>query len=301
MNIHAILDKFVIGLSALAAGKNTFFCKSIDSPAFSDHLQNVDLQFPEIKNPGKYEVVAETLAGQLDAAFWIAQWKGNSFPIIIYHHGSNERPFDTGWAAKNSFKNIFLSGSRFAEVNLIALRAPFHNDSTGDYMRKMGYLNNFTAMNAVSVKLIEALVSYYKPFMKNAIIVSGISLGGWATNLHRAYYNSADAYIPVMAGAALNAVFTSSVYRKLTGKLARQNPQVLKTVLNFEEEFRKISADNVFPLLAAYDQIITYERQRKCYGKRAVNVLEKGHISGALAYGEIRQHFLAVTDSLRRS
>ncbi len=298
MNLHATLDNLIINLSALIAGKNTFFCKSIDSPGFVEHLQRIVLQLPQIKFPGKYEVVAESMAGQLDAAFWIAQWKGNDFPTIIYHHGSNERPFDMRWISQNSFKNIFLSGKHFQDVNLIAVRAPFHQSSTVDYMRQMGYLNHFMAMNTVSVKLIEALILHFKPLMKHAIIVAGISLGGWVTNLHRTYYNSANAYVPIMAGAALNEVFTSSVYRKLTGKMALENPKVLHRILNFEEDYNKVATNNIFPLLAGYDQIIEYKKQRTCFGKRIVNVLEKGHITGALAYGAIRQHIRKVSDEL---
>jgi len=301
MNFHALLDMYIITVSALLAGGNRFLCKSIDGPAFADCLPGIDLQLPEIKEAGKYAVTAVTPAGNLDAAFWVAQWKGSDYPTLIYHHGSNERPFETSRFAKNSFKNVFLADKQFQDVNLIVIRAPFHDKSTGDYMRAMGHLNNFTAMLSVSVKLTEALIAHYRPLTNNIITVSGISLGGWVCNLHRSYYNSADAYIPIMAGAALDEIFLSSVYRKLTGKPARNNPEVLNKALNFEEDFQKVAEDNIFPLLAGYDQIIRYDRQRECYGKQTVNVLEKGHMTGALASDDLRRHIKSVLENVQEN
>ena len=63
---------------------------------------------------------------------------------------------------------------------------------------------------SVSVKLIEALVQYLKSEGNGKIMVLGISLGGWVTNLHRSFYNSADIYVPIFAGAALGEVFVTS-------------------------------------------------------------------------------------------
>ena len=285
MNTHSFLDNFTISLSALFLPKSKFFRESIESPTFSEHLQGINLQLPEIQQEGQYEVNAETLIGDLNPAFRIAQWKGKEYPTIIYHHGSGENPYD------RSFNSIFPVTKMDIPANLIVIRAPF-NCSAKEYMNSIKELSSFVAMLSVSVKLIEQLISYSREKGTSCVVISGISLGGWVTNLHHTYYNSADYYKPLMAGAGLAEVFLNSVYKNLTSSLAKENPDQVRKILNFDDDFAKMNNSNVFPLLGQYDQIIRFERQKQCYDKRLITVLERGHITGALAFEKLRRHIL---------
>ncbi len=296
MNFHFFVDYLTVQIAALVTGRNKFFASSAESPTFKELLDDIVLQLSKIESAGKYEISAETPVGELDPAFQIVQWKGENFPTIIYHHGNNERPFDFSRFAKNTFKDIFLSSEKMRNFNLVVLRAPFHNGSVKEYQRKMIALSNFTAMIAVSVRLAEELVRYFKGKNKGQVFVCGISLGGWVTNLHRAYYNSADGYIPLLAGAALDDVFLGSIYRKLTGKSALENQETIRKVLNFEDDFERVKENNVFPLLAFYDGIIRFEPQNRCYGAQLVNIIEKGHVTAALSPALLRKHILGVLE-----
>jgi hypothetical protein len=120
MNKHIFLDKLTVNLAAKATKNFRFFDDSLDSPTLKMHIDNVSLHLTKLNGVGQYEVSAESLVGPLDAAFMIAQWKGDEYPTILYHHGNNERPFDMGAASKNSFKNIFLNGKNTFPANLIA-------------------------------------------------------------------------------------------------------------------------------------------------------------------------------------
>jgi hypothetical protein len=289
MNSHALLDRFTIRATMLS--KFRYFSSSVDSRSFAEHLAAVELDLPLIQGEGYYEIPAISLAGPLDPAFQIAQWRGSEFPILIYHHGNNERPFDYGAASKNTFKNIFLAKKDSIPANLIALRAPYHR-SLKDYSKEMTHLSNFMAMLAVSTVLVDSLVRLAHERLISPIVVAGISLGGWVTNLHRAYYGSADIYAPILAGAALEDVFLGSAYRALTGETALQNPEALRQALNFELQFLQAPETNVYPLLARYDQIIRLERQRLSYAKQPVTIINKGHLTAALASERLREHVL---------
>jgi hypothetical protein len=291
MNKHIVLDKMTVSVAAIAAKQFRFFADSLESMDMKTHIDAVRLRLPKLNGVGKYEVDAESLVGSLDPAFMIAQWKGAGYPTILYHHGNNERTFDMGLTSKNSFKNIFMSGRSPFPANLIALRAPFHTDLRV-YMREARQLDRFAAMLAASVRLVEDLVQCVRAQTGGQVLVAGVSLGGWVTNMHKAYFDSADRYIPMLAGAALDAVFTGSIYRKLTGENVRQHPDLVQKALNFETAFSTRSMHNVYPLLGRYDSIIEYDRQRSCYGDRPVRVLEKGHTTAAMAFGDLRQHVL---------
>jgi hypothetical protein len=293
MNIHTILDNFTISLSALLLPKSKFFRDSIESPTFSEHLQSINLQFPEIKQEGQYEVEAETLIGVLDAAFRIAQWKGKEYPSIIYHHGSVENPYE------RSFNSIFPVKKIDIPANLIVIRAPF-NRSKKEYFASIKDLSNFVAMLSVSVKLIEQLIFYIRERGTSCVVISGLSLGGWVTNLHHTYFNSADYYKLLLAGAELAEVILNSIWERLTAPMAKENPEQVRNILNFDENFAKVDNSNVFPLLSLYDQIIRFERQKQCYDERLITVLEKGHITGSLTFEKLRRHILENLKNYKR-
>ena len=291
MNKHILYDKITAAIASATVGK--FFSESIESPGYKKHLEDISLSVPSLET-GIHELQAETSSAKMETAYYVAQWKGKGYPTIIYHHGNNERPFDFSRFAKNSFKNIFMDSKEPIDANLIVIRAPFHNASLKEYQKKINHLSNFVGMLSVSVRLVEALITSLKEIGMAPILVSGISLGGWVTNLHRSYYNSAGAYVPLLAGAALDHLFTDSVYKKMGGKIARQNPEKIQAILNFEEDFQKITDDNVFPLLGRYDQYIQFKRQKKSYTTANIKVLGTGHVTSFLAAKNIREHILKI-------
>lgn len=231
----------------------------------------------------------------------MAKWIGYDYPTIIYHHGNNERPFDFNRSAKNTFANIFIKTKEDIKANLIVVRAPFHNNSLKVYQEKMTELKNFTAMIAVSVKLNEEIISVLRKKNNVSIITSGISLGGWVTNLHRSFYNTSTAYVPLLAGTFLGELFLKSKYKKLTSKLALQQPKKIRQLLNFNNSFRNIKDKNVFPLLARYDQFIEYDVQKVSYEGYILKTVEFGHVTGSLETKEVlRQHILEVLANINK-
>ncbi len=298
MNHHIFLDKLTATIGALATGKKKFFSHSQESQPFFELVEKTKIKFPETIQEGTYELAAESPIGILDPAFKIVKWYGKDFPVIIYHHGNNERSFDLRKSAKNTFYQIFVNTKEEIQANLIVVRAPFHNSSLKDYQNKMTDLENFAAMIATSVKLNEALISALHPKGCDKILTSGISLGGWVTNLHRSYFNTSTAYVPLMAGTFLGELFIRSKYKKLTAENALKNPGALRKVLNFDGAFKKVTTLNIFPLLGRFDQFIEYDVQKESYTGHSVKVIENGHVTGALNTKALRNHVL---DVLRKS
>jgi predicted alpha/beta hydrolase family esterase len=82
--------------------------------------------------------------------------------------------------------------------------------------------------------------------------------------------------------------------------MAKENPEQVRNILNFDENFAKVDNSNVFPLLSLYDQIIRFERQKQCYDERLITVLEKGHITGSLTFEKLRRHILENLKNYKR-
>ncbi len=297
MNRHILTDSLPVTLASLLFWRSKLFRDSLDSPSYGTLLDSIEFKWPRITGTGIYEVPARTPMGGLDPAFNLVRWRGPDYPTIIYHHGNNERPFNRNLMARNTFHSIFLAGKDPFPANLVLVRACFHR-SFRLYLKQMGHLSTFSTLMAVSVKMIESLRRYAAE-RSSGVAVSGISLGGWITNLHRTYFNTADVYIPLLAGTAPADVFIRSVYRKLTDRRALENPEAVEKALDFESSFAAVKNNNVLPLLARYDQLIRYDRQKPSYGDNIpVAVIEKGHVTGSAASALLRGHILNALDSI---
>jgi hypothetical protein len=300
MNKHVFFDNLTASIGALVAGKKKFFAKSIQSPSFEEQVAAVELELPSLFGEGIYEVRAKTLVGDLDPAFRIAQWKGNDYPTIIYHHGNNERPFDFKKTAKNTFYNIFINTKETIDANLIVVRAPFHNCALKQYQESMLDLSNFTAMIATSARLNEKIIKEIRKESTKPIITTGISLGGWVTNLHKGIFNSSTAYAPLMAGTFLGELFLKSKYRKMTSDIALDNPEEIRRVLNFDDIFKRRNTQNLFPLISKYDQFIEYAVQRESYNGYPLKTIECGHVTGAINIKALRDHVISVLQTFKK-
>ncbi len=283
MSIHGLIDKIAVGLGAKFMPK--YFRDECESDTVAEHLENVSIDFPEVTGEGDFEVTADTLVGELNAGFRLAQWIDKSHPTIIYHHGASEIPFDYG------FNRIFPLKKEKIPANLFLIRAPFHRNMK-DFREGICTLSNVVAMLAVSVRLIEHLVQYNRESGIEKILVAGTSLGGFITNLHHIHYHTADIYTPLLAGLSMDDAYLYSVYSRATAQTAKDRPAAVTAVLNFEKEFAETDSRNVFPLLASHDQLVRFEPQKASYGSCAVGTIDKGHTTGALSYRELRNHIL---------
>ena len=298
MNRHELIDVAMISLSGLLIRDSRMFSRSASSPPIGEVVGDASIDLEEIRLGSVQDVTARTPIGEFQAAYLVSQWRGRDAPTVLYLHGSGEDPFDVGRFSSNSFHRIFGSNGDW-DVNLIALRAPFHDRSNRAYVRAMGDLENFVGMIATSAALVEALAGRLRGMDRPPVLAVGISLGGWAVNLHRAYGTGVDRYVPMLSGARIGELFVSSIYRKLAAESARRNPEVLRRALDFEEAFTSNDADDCDPLLARHDRIIELETQRSAYEGCELAILEKGHVTGALATAALRAHVHRSVEKIR--
>ena len=290
MNGLIVLQGELDRLGGLFAGRDRFFARGLESPPLPEAVRRTRVEAPAPGGEGTFEARAETPAGTLDPAFRGARWLGTDRPTLLYLQGSGERAFDFSPRSKNTFRSVVLDADDDWGANLCVLRAPFHEGSQREYARAMGEMVNFTGMLASLVVLVEELVAALGRARSGPVIVTGISLGGWATNLHAGCFGSADRYVPLLAGAALDDVFLRSSYRRLTAPAALEQPALVEQTLNFEECFRNAPADRVFPLLARHDQFIRYGPQARSYGRVRPEAIERGHVTAAASAALLRQH-----------
>lgn len=72
------------------------------------------------------------------------------------------------------------------ETNFIVVPAQFYYRGFKYDLGKMTELKSFLTMTSTSVKLNKSLCQYIQTEAGATVVIIGISLGGWLTNLHRA-------------------------------------------------------------------------------------------------------------------
>lgn len=293
MNVHGLIDHLALIGGARFLPK--YFRDGYQSPPFSAHLAEVELSRPPREMQEEHEEVkARTLVGELEGGLRRVQWKGAAYPTVIYHHGANEIPCDYG------FSRIFPLQRQDIAANFYLVRAPFHR-SVKEFMSGIRTLSNFVAMLAVSVRIIQEVVQDNLQQGVPVIAVAGTSLGGFITNLHHIHFDSAQVYTPLLAGLVANDAFLRSAYSRATAPVALNHPQDIERVLDFSPGFAAAEHTRVFPLLALYDQIIRFGPHRESYGDCPVEVIKRGHTTGALSYALLRRHVLQCLQSAEQA
>ncbi len=278
MGKHEFLDTLVAGMGSMYGNSLKFFSEGVESAPLEELVAQSSATAPDWNQEGEYVAEVRTPLGAVPTKFTVLEWVDAAAPVLIFHHGSGDIPYYVRakkvlGAGKTGFAPPFDSG-----VNIIATNSPF-NESHNEYYAAIRDLERFGVLLAGSVALIEALVRALPEAKKT--VVSGISLGGWITNLHHACYDTADEYRPIFAGAALDRLFIDSAYRKLTGKDALEDPDRLTACLNFEAAFARRSNKNVHALLGRFDRYIVLEQQASIYREDQLTVIDRGHIAGS--------------------
>lgn len=279
---HQFIDSIGVQMGSMLTPK--LFRAGIQTPPFDEHLDAVNPRMSSLAlSPGTRSIEFDTRNDTVQAGYQVATPIVSDRPTVLFHHGIGEDPYDA------SFRRIFQPEQSEIDANLIAVEAPFHR-SFESFTRGTESLGNVLTMQAVSVSLLEALRERIHNQVGTPVLVSGISLGGFVTNLHHIHCGTADRYLPLLAGLAEEDVFLNSSYRRGVSKLALNQEEFVTDRLNFESEFAETDPSGVHPMLAQYDTVVRYPIQVSSYNGRPIETIEGGHLTGSVATSRIRDH-----------
>lgn len=285
MNIHELTDKLLIEKARLAGKKKRYFREEIESASIKEHIKATHIEIQDIDLKGENMIEAITAQGPVNCFFKICYWKGYDYPTLLFNHYRGDRPY------YKRLESLFPTGNMNYEFNMIATGAPF-NFNREEYVKAMGRLRGYVRKLAVTAVLNERILQYLKKKGSGRIVISGTSFGGWVSNVHKAYFNSADEYRPVLAGTKPDEMFLNSYFSRMVAECVRLLDKKVMNALDFDLDFRNSDNQNVFPLLARYDQFVKYEKQKDCYKPENITLVEKGHYTTLQNKQLIREHIL---------
>lgn len=268
------------------------FRHGIDSPTLHEHLAAVQLTLPALTAARHYTVLASTLVGEVGAGFQVRWGPQPDLPVLVYHHGVAEMPYD------KSFRGI-CRGALTAQAHLVAVRAPFHRHWF-ELRSGLSSMPHFLALCAVAVQLGEAVRLALLAHGARGSLVVGTSLGGFLALLHHLILGTADGYVPLLAGPDIAHVLLSTHFRHFLAPQALAHPTTLQGLLDFRQSFKASATRRVLPLLARYDVDMPYAHHAACYAASNVPIMtiERGHITGSLAFATLRAHVLTCLQTL---
>jgi hypothetical protein len=281
VNRHSLVDRAFLGLARAASWRSgQYFRDGFESAPFAEHLAAVELALPTLESSRpERELVARTLVGELDCAACVVQrHEDETAPLLVWNHGGGEIPY------LRTIERALAAGEKLP-AHVVAVRAPHHR-SRADLYVGVATLERYVALLAVAVALTERVLRAPELARASRRVVAGFSLGGFVANRHHFAFDSADAYVPFMAGCAQAEIFLTSYP---AARSARAHPETLRAALDFGIEWRERQHPNVFPVLGRFDALNREEVQRPSYGEIDCEIWETGHITGAGASAAIRR------------
>jgi hypothetical protein len=284
--LHAGIDRLYIGLMHRLVPP-LFWHGSVSVP-LQEHLAAVELRIPPLGADRRYAVTGRAMVGEVQAGFRVRAASNATRPVLIYHHGLGEIPYD------HTFRWIFRRRAP-VDAQLVAIRAPFHRSHI-DCCRGLATLSHFLAMCAVSVTLIEGIRLAFAARGARGCIVAGTSFGGFLTLLHHLTYGTANRYAPLLAGPDLAYTLLSTPCRQFLSPEARTQSEHLPICLDFRHAFRAGDTRRIFPLLARHDLWMpcAYHQAEYVASGVPVTIIDRGHMTGSWAFARFRSHLLGV-------
>jgi hypothetical protein len=257
------------------------FRDGLDTPPLEEHLRVLDFALPELERPGRSEFAAVSLMGEVRAALTLIAASKPGAPVLIYHHEAGELP------PTRTAKAMFARGADHG-LWVYVVEAPFHDGAKATDLAESSLLA-YLSMVAVAVGATQRLIERHAVAQAALRVVAGFGQGGFIANWHHMLYDTADAYIPFMAGTAPAETFLASLP---VAASARRNAAHLRDRLNFDLAWRERRHDNVFPVLGMADRINLFDVQAPAYGRTQIEVWNTSHRAAARAPDRLRAKIL---------
>ncbi len=262
-------------------GSKPFLHGGLDTPPLAEHLRVLDFKLPQLTKPGRAEFHGHSLMGDVRAALVLHTQAAPDAPVLVYHHDTGEVPV---WRMIDQM----FQRDQEPEITIYVVEAPFH-DSARSARDARGSLLAYLTMISVSLAATERLLAQKAVAHAPTRTVAGYGQGGYIANWHHILYDTADAYIPFMAGAAPAEPFLSTLP---TAPGVRRDGDRLRELLNFDAEWHTRNHDKVFPVLGSADYINPMESQARSYGATPIEVWGTGHVAAIKQPDRLRAKIL---------
>lgn len=266
--------------------------QSVPPPGLEEVLDATRVDRPKtavtnVVAPGETVVHLDTAVGEMALRTRTRLHANPGAPVIIYHHGLAEVPYDSSW------KRLFPREMPFP-AHSVVVQAPFHDQPTTSIETGFSSLQHIYQMFAGSLRLIELMQDAFETSGAAYTVVSGLSWGGITSILYQGLFQRARAVIPMFASPNLAQVLVD-----ISAMFNRPLPvdrEQLDAYLDFTPIYERCDKERFFPVLGEYDQFFKYDHHRIVFDDDAMR-LDSAHV-GAAAFnrGPLQAHIRETLD-----
>lgn len=239
----------------------------------------------DLSRPGQYHVLIETTTGILPTRFKLQPAIRPDAPLILFHHGFNELPYDSSW------QRVFRPGQNYRDCHLACVQTLFHNHWADPLKQGFATLESVYQMFATSLRLMAYLQDHFEAQGSPYTAAVGYSWGGVTSLLYQGLYGRAKAVAPLFAGPDLGQVLLDIA--TMFNRIIQVPPDTISELLDFTPYYHACDPTCVFPLLGEHDVYFRLPHHQASFNQSA-KTISSSHITGMWNPPAIRQHLDSV-------
>lgn len=269
------------------------------TPSLEEVLGRTRVRFPLTPSlgwlrAGEYRFWLDCDFGRIPLHLRIQPAQRLDAPLLLYHHGLAERPYD------GRARRLFSPPERF-DAHVVMLQAPFHRTTFDALRRGMQSMHHLYQMLMGSVRMMDMVQTYYENLGVPYTIAVGTSLGGIISILYEGLLGRTAAVVPIIASPDMGRVMWDAAH--LVGRKLQVGREVFDHYLNFTPYFQRADPAKFFPLLSEADVFFLKQYHAGIFEEHQCPIdwlPAESHITGALRLEASRQRIIQALITTRQ-
>lgn len=230
--------------------------------------------------PGKRPIWLNSLDESLSGHVHVRLHPDPAAPLLIYHHGLSEWPYDRSWRA-------LIDDSLPFAAHHVLIQAPFHSHWREPFNEGFASLQRVYQTLAGSLRMMALVRQQFQNAGAAYTVLTGVSWGGVTSMLYAGEFGDVRAVAPLLASPDVAQVIWDGA------KLCHTDPEVsraeLDAVLDFTPRAAAYDMNRVFPLLGESDLFFPPAKHAAAFEREPV-LLPRGHVLNPVGMQPLRRH-----------
>ncbi len=230
--------------------------------------------------PGKRPIWLRSLDELLCCHVHVRLHSDPTAPLLVYHHGLSEWPYDRSWRA-------LLREPLSFPAHHVLIQAPFHSHWREPLAEGFASLQRVYQTLAGSLRMIELVRQQFHEAGAAYTVLAGVSWGGVSSLLYAGEFGDVRAVAALLASPDVAQVIWDGA------EICRTDPDIsraeLDAVLDFSPQTAGYDRNRVFPLLGESDQFFPPDKHAAAFEREPV-VIPRGHVLNPTGTQPLREH-----------
>ncbi len=266
---------------------------SFEAVLAGTEVNGVKTDITQLAAPGIHPIWLNTPSGEIACRVKVHLAADPAAPLLIYHHGLGEYPYDSSW------RRLFGNGraTLLPPMHRVLIQAPFHANWREPLDKGFQSLQSIYQMLAGSLRIMELVQDFFTGQGAAYTVVAGVSWGGITSLLYEGAFQRSRAVIPMLSSPNVGQAIWDIA--ELVARPLTISHNELLAHLDFTAYYQRIEQADVFPLLGRQDLFFRQEHHAPLFGTRPLRLIPGSHISNLWQIKPLRDHLFGVLSEVQ--